>query len=163
MSQSIPAAKIYNDLCTLADAGFDTWVKRAHNLYNQFQNISNISLESFLSLSKPSMKCKLKSIFQKAYDKSWLQQLNDSESPPKLRTYKTFKDKFCFENYLYVPDTKARTALARFRTSSYNLEIEIGRHHKPEPIPIPDRLCKECSEVEDEVHRLLQCPNTQKA
>ncbi len=161
MSHSIPAAKVYDDLCTLADAGYDTWVKRARDLYSQFQNISNINLESFLSLSKSSMKCKLKSAFHKAYDQSWLHQLNDSENCPKLRTYKTFKDKFCFENYLYVPDAKARTALARFRTSSRDLEIEIGRHHKPDPLPISDRLCKECLEVEDEVHRLLQCKRFQ--
>ena len=48
-------------------------------------------------------------------------------------------------------------AIARFRTSSHNLAIETGRHHKPNPIPVSERLCSTCNVVEDEIHHLISC------
>ncbi len=83
MPDCIPAAKVYDDLHTLADAGYDTWVKRARKLYNQFEAITNASLESFLCLSKCGMKSKIKAGFYNFIrpivdEISWLQQINYS-------------------------------------------------------------------------------------
>jgi hypothetical protein len=47
--------------------------------------------------------------------------------------------------------------LAKFRTSSHKLNIEIGRYHG---IPAEDRKCEVCNggKVENEIHFLLECP-----
>ena len=55
---------------------------------------------------------------------------------------------------------KIRSALARFRTSSHELEIEKSRHNN---IPRNERYCKLCLRlnlfvIEDEYHVLLKCP-----
>jgi hypothetical protein len=68
----------------------------------------------------------------------------------------------CFHNVIYVvyyvQESKYRTALTRFRTSSHNLFIETGRY---ENIPREQRLCKSCNmkQIESEYHFLLVCPN----
>ena len=55
------------------------------------------------------------------------------------------------ENYLdNVKIKKHRVALARFRLSCHNLQIEAGRQHIPK---IPD----ECGVIQDEIHALLFC------
>ncbi len=45
------------------------------------------------------------------------------------------------------------------RAGCLPLEVEKGRHHKPLPIPINERVCKMCNlgVVEDEKHFLLTC------
>jgi hypothetical protein len=48
--------------------------------------------------------------------------------------------------------------LAKFRLSSHNLHIETGRHHKPKtPIELRTCMCDN-TQVEDEIHLLLNCP-----
>ena len=53
---------------------------------------------------------------------------------------------------------KTYTNMARFRVSSHNLKIEIGRHNKPKT-PIEERKCDKCNsdEIEDELHCLIIC------
>ena len=48
---------------------------------------------------------------------------------------------------------------ASFRISASNLMIEKGRHHRPTPLPVPDRKCTMCDkeEIEDEIHVLINC------
>ena len=82
------------------------------------------------------------------------------ENMPKLRSLCLFKKEFSLEPYLLL-DTprKIRTALAKFRTSSHDLQIEKGRHMN---LTANERLCKLClsidiSAIEDEYHVLLQC------
>ena len=77
----------------------------------------------------------------------------------KLRTYRLFKDTFDLEPYLLnVKNTSYRVALTRLRVGSHSLAIEVGRFHKPIPLPINDRLCSICQSVEDELHFLCICP-----
>ena len=58
------------------------------------------------------------------------------------RTYKLFKRKFEFENYLDIlPDRKQRKALTAFRISAHNLKIERGRYSEQR---LEDRLCNIC-------------------
>ena len=42
--------------------------------------------------------------------------------------------------------------------SSHRLAIEMGRWHKPNKIPIHERKCKFCYNLEDEFHFILECP-----
>ena len=41
--------------------------------------------------------------------------------------------------------------------SSYRLQIEIGRWHKPKPSPLNERKCVHCNIIEDEFHFVLEC------
>ncbi len=42
-------------------------------------------------------------------------------------------------------------------TGQVALSPVTGRHHKPKPIPVSERLCLHCNEVEDEIHHVLFC------
>ena len=90
-----------------------------------------------------------------------LNEINDSDKHPKLRTYKLFKTNFCLEPYLNLNLPKKMYGnIARFRLSSHNLKIETGRHSIPK-IPKELRRCDKCNtgDIEDEIHCLLICTN----
>ena len=90
------------------------------------------------------------------YQQSWYSEINNSS---RLRSYNIFKHNFELEIYLTLNlDTKYKTALTRFRTSSHSLFIETGRY---ENITREQRICQSCNmnKVEDEFHFLLVCPN----
>ena len=90
----------------------------------------------------------------------WFSHLNggDKTTGNKLRTYKLFKNQFQLEHYLVcqIP-TKHQIATTKFRVSCHNLAIETGRYHKPSFLPVEQRLCPTCREIEDEIHLLCQC------
>ena len=87
----------------------------------------------------------------------WKCKLSNLTQNPILRTYTLFKTDFHSEPYLEtVTNSKYRTALTKFRTSSHTLEIERGRHTKP-ITPINLRLCHICDLVEDEFHFFMEC------
>ena len=78
----------------------------------------------------------------------------------KIRAYIKFKFEHPLEEYLfYIPDTRWMKALSRLRMSSYMLEIERGRHVKPQKIPLEQRTCQRCTinSVDDEIHFLITC------
>ena len=78
---------------------------------------------------------------------------------PKLRLYCKFKEHKQEELYLSLPiPMRLRRDLARFRSTSHNLEVEMGRHN----ILFEDRLCQLCGRsnifvVEDEFHVVFDC------
>ena len=94
----------------------------------------------------------------------WLSSLSTNNSRTgeggnKLRTYRLFNSNFELEAYLCnIQNTAHRTALTRLRVGSHRLAIELGRYHKPKPLPIKERLCDLCNIVEDEYHFLCICP-----
>ncbi len=68
---------------------------------------------------------------------------------------------YAHQSYLQViKNVQLRQSLSRFRCSNHRLEVECGRHAKPESVPKRDRVCRMCSlgAVEDENHMLLVCP-----
>ena len=81
------------------------------------------------------------------------------ESSSKLRTYALVKKYFCVEPYiLHIRGNHLITAMARYRISSLDLNIERGRIK----IPITaknQRICTTCeiNEIDDEIHLLLHC------
>ena len=90
-----------------------------------------------------------------------LQMWNEGiHSVSKLKTYCKFKDNREEELYLSLPiPRRLRVALARFRISSHNLEVEIGRQSN---ISLEKRLCKHCAvnhveAIEDEYHVVVEC------
>jgi hypothetical protein len=68
--------------------------------------------------------------------------------------------------YLDLPlgmnDTKL---LARFRLSNHYLRVEVGRWHRPDPLPMPMRTCTLCDGgcVQNEHHWMFDCPALQSA
>ena len=80
---------------------------------------------------------------------------NKARNSIKLRTYIKFKFDHSLEEYLfYILDTRWIKALSRLRMSSHILEIERGRHVKPQEIPLEQRTCQRCTlnSVDDEIH-----------
>ena len=76
----------------------------------------------------------------------------------KAATYKLFKDRIKFENYLTtIKNRKQRVTFTKLRLSDHNLLIEEGRRRRPR-IPREQTLCPLCSqEVENEIHFLITC------
>ena len=78
----------------------------------------------------------------------------------KLGLYCKYKEDKQEELYLSLPiPRRLRRDLARFRTASHNLEVEMGRHNN---VSFEDRLCKLCGRsniftVEDEFHVVFHC------
>ena len=80
------------------------------------------------------------------------------DSSPKLFYYAKVKNSFEYEEYLdKISNNTIRKYLTRFRLSSHNLEIELGRYHG---IDRENRICKICNlnSIESEFHFLLCCP-----
>ena len=75
----------------------------------------------------------------------------------KLILYKDFKTDFEHERYLNCLQIRRfRHALAKIRTYSHNLEIEVGRRSG---CHTAERICKLCRlDIEDEAHFILYCP-----
>ena len=85
--------------------------------------------------------------------------INDNQKNPKLRTYKLLKNELRLEPYLNYNFPKyVYRSIARFRLSSHNLNIELGRHKRPF-LPADERFCTRCNcdLVEDEFHCLMVC------
>ncbi|XP_048584056.1 uncharacterized protein LOC125563170 [Nematostella vectensis] len=96
--------------------------------------------------------------FQKWHGEIFNDQRKNSNEMNKLRTYRTFKDKYELENYLVaIPNVKHRVALTKLRISNHQLQIEKGRHTRPYTKE-KDRICPTCkNDVENEFHFLVQC------
>ena len=118
------------------------------------QQVNNENL--FLRTMKENLYSKYKNNFE--------EQLALLDSQRKLRTYKQFKKVFCLESYmLTLPSVTYIQSIARFRLSSHNLRIELGRLAKPK-LAVSDRLCLQCNSgaVDDELHFLMACPKCHK-
>ena len=74
----------------------------------------------------------------------------------KAATYKLFKKRIKFENYLtYIKNRKQRVTFTKLRLSDHNLLMGRRRHPR---ISREQRLCPLCSqEVENEIHFLFTC------
>jgi hypothetical protein len=93
-------------------------------------------------------------------ENEWKERMN---TKPKLRTYRTLKQKLTFEEqYLSHPDRQAREVMTRLRGGTNELRIETGRYpntNRDRRLEAHERRCLLClsGEVEDEKHFLLEC------
>lgn len=159
--------------CRLRETSEDTLV---HKAYTEMQSI-NITESNFYHtmkelLNKHKINIKsaslyilqhLKKIFQNQFLEYWKIKLmeNPKDHGNKLRSYRTYKNKFRKEEYLKIESKELRGALARLRLSAHNLHIETGRYAKPNERKEPrERLCTFCDlrECEDEFHFVMRCP-----
>ena len=90
---------------------------------------------------------------QRREESKWKQRIDNK---PRLRTYRQFKKKLAFEDYLNASDLRGRRQLARIRSGANRLRIEEGRAKRLRP---EDRKCWfGCLLIEDERHFLMSCP-----
>ena len=154
MDKSKLPSIVFNELMSLNDLGFKTWVSDVQQLSRSY----GIDLLGNTSIYfKQSVKLSVKHVFEN----SWTDSINDSNLNPGIRCYKTFKQDFHFEPYLkQIKNVKHRIALSRFRCSSHCLEIERGRHTNP-ITPLIKRLCPFCKVVDTEQHFITKCINNE--
>ena len=130
------------------NSGKECWYKKLHKSMDQY-NITEFNEPRKI----PS------AIYQHTHD-NLFREISDSTKNPKLRTYKNFKTEMRIEPYLNLGlPKKLYCSVARFRLSSHNLQIELGRHKRPF-VQAEDRKCTKCNmnKVEDEEHYLMVCP-----
>lgn len=88
----------------------------------------------------------------------WENEISHLNNESKLRTYKLFKTDLKFERYLeVVKDFEIRKNITRLRISAHSLYIETGRHKRPTKVPVDQRLCDPCNNIEDEYHFIMAC------
>ena len=76
----------------------------------------------------------------------------------KLRTYGTFKSTHGTEPYVRIfAQKKFRSAYAKCRCEVASINIELCRYGLAR-IPVEERVCSYCNEVEDKSHVLMYCP-----
>ena len=132
----------------LKENGVQCWLTR----------LSKITDDLNVDLMNCDLNKTIASLYIKENDKM-IAEINDNNKYPKLRTYKTFKIDMRLEPYLNFNLPKPiYTSIARFRLSSHNLNIELGRHKRPY-VPAEARICEKCNQnlVEDEFHCLMIC------
>ena len=132
--------------------------QRQHNL-DWYTNTSGI-IEKFGSGPSPLSSTNVMKNLHRQFENDWLDGVTKS---PKLDFYKSLKREFSRESYLNIPNFDDRTSVCKIRTSSHQLEIELGRYTIP-ITPREDRICAYCSLVGDEIyvesesHVLTECP-----
>ena len=143
------AKRMYCEMKNMNKFGFNTWITNAHKMVKFYDVDISLNINEF----KTVCAAKVKGHF--VYN--WHSELNNTSKNPIIRTYNTFKLAFSCESYLKsVKDYRYRNAITRLRTSSHDLAIETGRHHKPK-INVEDRLCRICNVLEDEFHFVTKC------
>ena len=121
-------------------------------VWNRETRYSNKGLKHLL-LSK------LKEIFTQQWNLDIYNDNKPGNSSNKLRTFRKFKSDISLEPYLLLLRENSRKTLTRLRISAHNLGVETGRHHRPSPIPLNERLCTLCDEgsLDDELHLIMTC------
>ena len=134
-------------------AGFCRKIKQLCGI--QAQSLKKSDYDKIAKMLRHEYKNYWSSMIGCKYSKSKAQGGN------KLRTYRTFKLKFCREPYLAIGNPKLRKHLTRFRVSAHRLNIETQRFNgRNVYIPPEGRLCTNCplGVSEDESHFLIICP-----
>ena len=142
---------LYNQ-CNLGKLNWASKVKQILNQYGfgyvwEGQSVNDVN--SFL--------CNFKTRLSDCELQWWSDQVGEMS---KLQTYKLFKTERNVESYLLLSiPRRLRVAIAKFRISNHDLEVEKGRHYG---IKYEDRLCKLCGQfnkihIENEYHVLFEC------
>ena len=97
------------------------------------------------------------------YEKCWQEKLQaefavrgKAHGGNKLRTYRTLKNTYITEPYVHIiTQKKFRSPYAKFRYGVAPINIELCRYCLAR-IPVEERVCSHCNEVEDELHVLMK-------
>ena len=126
------------------------WIITIEKIIGYFNLCDKINYNKF--------KISVKDSIQSKYKEFWAKSLEDSDNG-RLDFYCNVKHKFSSENYLQLPYFSQRRIITKFKCSDHQLEIEKGRHKKPEKTPRDQRFCKLCNNksIETEEHFLVDC------
>jgi len=129
----------------LSHKGKSSW----YNYINRILDFGNIV---------PNDMVKIEDTLKKMYNEKWQMERISSLKEGKLGILAMCKKEFALSPYLeskiFLP---YKRALAKFRTSSHTLPVEIDRYSN---IPRSARVCIfGCNSVGDEAHYLLECKN----
>ena len=136
----------------MALIGFTNWFSRIFSvreragLYQNWESQNSGHTNKFMLLFKESI--------VRIFTQQWRK---DIESSSKLRTYALVKKDLCVEPYiLHIRGNHLITAMARYRMSSHDLNIERGRYNNP-ITPMNQRIYTMCesNEIDNEMHFLL--------
>ena len=161
LSPTNPLRIVYDELYRLSTTGNTTWCTHVGDLLTSIglENIWEGQMIPVSAFNVNQLKSHFKAELERHYTKNWLQEINDREQNPILRTYAIFKESHCLETYIQCLSVKKyQQAISRFRVSSHRLGIELGRHYKPR-LPVEQRLCNFCNSrnLDDELHFLIKC------
>jgi len=128
----------------------------------QFLDVNNLNMySSILQPMSSSFVDEVIDIVKNKYISEWYDRINSNTGPSrrggnKLRLYKCVKSEYVTEQYckLIMPP-RHRSAFCKFRCGVAPIRIETGRY---EGLPIQERNCPFCNNVEDEYHVLFHCP-----
>jgi len=149
---------IFNWSLSLSKRNIKTWE------YNVKKNLKDAIMS--YCITDGEVNCKFAVYLYKQYlnkhdNDKWSTKLwddrNNLQNGNKLRLYRCYKSKIMVETYVTnLMSFSERQCLAKLRSGSLPLEVELGRRSGT---PIGERTCKLCSEnkIEDEVHFLLEC------
>ena len=131
--------------------------------------LTELGMEKFLQNNKVDLlNCPVKQLskqLQNKYELYFNETLRSTHGTSgkggnKLRTYAEMKGAHKMELYLNcgLPKSYMKN-IASFRLSTHKLEVEVGRYHKPKPIPAEERICRQCDtgKMENEFHLMFEC------
>ena len=126
------------------------WIKTVEKL------LGDLSLTEAANEETYKFKKETRKVLEERFNEYWRKTV--TEDTARLNFYKKIKSDMAFEPYLNVPTFEDRKSIARLRSSTHSLQIEKGRHRKPE-IPRESRFCNLCPSnlIEDEEHFLTGC------
>ena len=140
-SEEVPKllkAAMYRSL-EITQAGGKCWAQNVANIFN------NAGYPEFFSGSSgcdKTMRNVIMCSYRDQFIQLWHATLEREHSPSghggnKLRSYTLFKNEIHLEPYLMnIQSIALRVAMTRLRVGCHNLEIEVGRYHKPRPLPV---------------------------
>ena len=104
-----------------------------------------------------NLKISYKKCFQKKLQAEFAVR-GEAHGGNKLRTYRTLKKTYITEPYVHIiTQKKFRSPYAKFRCGVAPINIELCRYGLAR-IPVEERVCSHCNDVEDELHVLMHCP-----
>ena len=113
----------YNMALVLCEAGKNNWVSYVKNLL--FRYGFGFAFENQGVGNQKQFLCMFKQRLKDNYVQEWYSSTNETS---KLKHYCQYKSSFEMEKYLSVIDIrKYKIALAKFRCSNHNLNVEVGR------------------------------------
>lgn len=136
------------------------WMRQIKKLFDNNGLSYMYSNPSLIDQNISLIKQRVKDIFIQ----NWISKMEDDSTKirnrtcgNKLRTYRTFKKVYQFEQYLSdITCIPKRINLTKFRVSNHRLRIESGRYEK---LDVKERICQYCTlgEIDDEDHFIFNC------
>ena len=150
--------KIFRWSFNLAIRKFKNW---AYKVIKHFRSLdihinihSEISFQELKQMVLEKMQMNERDIWQQELQRNIAK---NGQGRNKLRLYKSFKHEISTECYVKMNlSRKRRSALAKFRSGTAPIGVELGRYNGT---PYEERLCFHCNNsIEDEYHVLFHCP-----